>query len=198
MKTHWPRPDFLAPSRRTPRLAWLWAAVGALVLAVTVGEGWAMQRDIDAQRIRLAQAQKRITATAPTPARPALRASADTKAEAEALRAAQRVMGHVNHPWGLLLAAIESETPAGVQWLVFDHDADSAELRFEGLAADAATALRLADALSARAGWSEVALSRLQAPDAAGAAASASAWRFEMRAVVDALRVAAPTPAGGS
>lgn len=196
MKAHWPQPDFLATRRSPPRLAWLWAATGAVVLAVTLFEGLALQHDVDAQQARLSQATQRAAKAAPK--RPtALAASAtatgDARAEAAAIDAAQRVAAHLNHPWGNILASIEAETPAGLQWLVFDHDSDSPELRLEGLGRDVASVLAVVDVLSSRAGWSQVALSRLQATEGTPArdAAGATGWRFELRAVIDAARIAA-------
>ena len=200
MKARWPQPDFLATRRGPPRLAWLWAATGAAVLAVTLFEGLALQRDVEAQQARLAQATQRVAnaamkrSTAPAFASTA---SADAKAEAGAIDAAQRVAAQLNHPWGALLSSIEAETPAGLQWLLFDHDSDSPELRLEGLGSDVASVLSVVDVLASRAGWSQVALSRLQAAEGAPARGTAggAGWRFELRAVIDAPRIAAANSA---
>lgn len=202
MKAHWPQPDFLATRGGPPRLAWWWAATGAAVLAVTLFEGLALQRRVDAQQARLAKATQATQAARrganATPRRStapaaATTASADGKTEAAAIDAAQRVVAHLNHPWGAVLASIEADTPAGLQWLVFDHDSDSPELRLEGLGSDVASVLSVVDVLASRAGWSQVALSRLQAAEGAPArgAAGATGWRFELRAVIDAARIAA-------
>lgn len=194
MTTRWPRPDFLARRSRPPALAWLWAVTGALVLAATAADALAERRAVELQAARLAQATQRATRVsrpAASPAAAAAAASVDTKADADAIRAARRLVDRLNHPWDQILSNLEAEAPAGLQWLVFDHDSDSPELRLEGAAPDVATALRLVDMLAARPGWSEVALSRLQAPDPRDSVALGPLWRFELHAVIDAQRVAA-------
>ena len=199
MKARWPQPDFLVLRRGPPRLAWAWAATGAVVLAMTLFDGLALQRHVDAQQARLSTATQRVAAaaTAAAPRRPTARVastatSGDARAEAAAIDAAQRVAAHLNHPWGSLLASVEAETPTGLQWLVFDHDSDSPELRLEGWGSDVASVLSVVDVLSSRVGWSQLALSRLQAADGAQApdAAGGTGWRFELRAVIDAARIA--------
>ena len=211
MTTHWPRPDFLAPRRRVPVLAWVWAATGALVLAVSVTEAVLMQQTVAAQGAQLVKARQRLAKV--TPARPdpslANRANVDPRnvdanGDAEAIRAAQRVLAQLGHPWGQILATVEAETPAGLQWLLLDHASDSPDLRFEGQAPDVAAALQVVDGLSMRPGWSGVALTRLQAPDlpaprGAGAAVVVfpANWRFEITAVVNAQRVSAPSLGAG-
>ncbi len=204
MKARWPQPDFLATRHGPPSLAWAWAGTGAIVLAVTLFDGLALQRHVDAQQARLSTATQRVAANAATAA--ALRritagvastaTSGDARAETTAIDAAQRVAAHLNHPWGSLLASIEAETPPGLQWLVFDHDSDSPELRLEGWGSDVASVLSVVDVLSSRVGWSQLALSRLQAAEGAQArdAAGRIGWRFELRAVIDAARIAV-TPA---
>jgi hypothetical protein len=201
MKARWPQPDFLATRSGPPRLAWAGAATGAVVLAMTLFDGLALQRHVDAQQARLSTATQRVAAAvaaaAAAPRRPTARVastetSGDARAEAAAIDAAQRVAAHLNHPWGSLLASVEAETPTGLQWLVFDHDSDSPELRLEGWGSDVASVLSVVDVLSSRVGWSQLALSRLQAADGAQArdAAGGTGWRFELRAVIDAARIA--------
>lgn len=204
MMVRWPHPEFLASRQRPPVLAWIWAATGALVLAAAVADGLAVQRHIDAQDTQLDKARQRLAASAPArPTLPMARVDADAKSDSDAARAAHRVSERLAHPWGLILASLESETPAGMQWLLFDHASDSPELRLEGLAADVASALQAVDALSTRVGWSDVALSRIQPPDARDArdpSASSAAgplWRFELSAVLDAQRIAATRSEAG-
>ena len=196
MKARWPQPDFLATRRGPPRLAWLWAATGATVLAVTLVDGLSLQRHVDAQQTRLTIATQRVAdaASKRTPVAVSLTtASVDAKGEAATIDAAQRVAAHLSHPWGAILSSIEADTSTGLQWLVFDHDSDSPELRLEGLGGDVASVLAVVDVLSSRTGWSQVALSRLQAAEGVPAhdAAGGSGWRFELRAVIDAARIAA-------
>ena len=199
MKTRWPRPDFLAVRQGPPRLAWLWAATGAVVLAITLVEGFELQRRLDKQRTRLENAAQRIATARPT--RSVASASSAglpraAKANADAIDAAQRILAHLDHPWGSIVSSIEAETLDGIQWLVFDHDSDGPELRLEGISKDIASVLSLIDALSSRAGWSHVALSRLQAPDARETG-NGAAWRFEIRASLDATRIASASNEAG-
>lgn len=215
MTTHWPRPDFLAPRRRVPALAWVWAATGALVLAVSVTEAVLMQQTVAAQGAQLVKARQHLAKV--TPARPdsslANRANVnprsvdprnvDPSGDAEAIRAAQRVLAQLAHPWGQILATVEAETPAGLQWLLLDHASDNPDLRFEGQAPDVSAALQVVDGLSMRPGWSGVALTRLQAPDlpaprgAVAVVVTPANWRFEITAAVNAQRVAAPSLGAG-
>lgn len=196
MRAPWPRPDFLAPRRRVPLLAWLWAVTGASVLAVSVTEAVLMQQTVDRQGVQLAKATQRLARATPARATPLLvnRTSSAPQGEAEGIRAAQRVLAQLDHPWGQILATVEAETPAGLQWLLLDHASDSPDLRFEGQAPDVSTALQLVDALSMRPGWTGVVLTRLQAPDPRDANAAAANWRFEITAVVDVQRVSVPPP----
>lgn len=213
MTAHWPQPDFLGSRRRIPVLAWVWAATGALVLAVSVTEVVVRQQGIDEQVMRLAKATQRLAKATPVRASQLPMnvvnvvnvvngnpASDNSKGEADAIRAAQRVLTQIGHPWGQILTTVEAETPTGLQWLLFDHASDSPDLRLEGQAPDVSTVLQLVNTLSVRPGWSGVALTRLQAPDPrdANAAAAPARWRFEINAVVDAQRISdAPFGAGG-
>lgn len=189
MTPRWPRPEFLEARRRAPALAWIWAAAGVLALAASLGDGLAWHGRIDAQAKRLAIATQGRAGTAPAVSRAPV--PADRKTDADAVRAAKHVLALLDHPWGQILASVESETPPGLQWLLFDHASDGPELRFEGLAPDIATVLQLVDVLSARAGWSDVVLGRLQASDARDGSGAGSPWRFEFHAVIDARRIVA-------
>jgi hypothetical protein len=195
MKARWPRPEFLAMPARPPALAWFWAATGALVLGVMVADAVGLQRQIDEQGLRLSAVTQRTARS--TPLRSVVPVAVTSAADsAQAVRAAQQVAHDLAHPWGAILASVESETPAGLQWLLLDHAVDSPDLRLEGLAPDVASVMGLVDALSARVGWSNVVASRLQAPDAREPAASGPRWRFELSAVVNAKQIdAAPTEA---
>lgn len=198
MKARWPRPEFLSLPSRPPALAWVWAGTGALVLAATVVDAVGLQRQIDVQGLRLSKAAQRTARTTPPRAAPV--AVFNAANSPQAVRAAQQVAHDLAHPWGPILASVESETPRGLQWLLLDHGVDSPDLRLEGLAPDVASVMGLVDALSARVGWSNVVASRLQAPAAADSrepAAPGPRWRFELSAVVDAKQIdAARTDAG--
>ena len=191
MKARWPRPEFLALPARPPALAWVWATTGALVLAATLVEAEGLQQQIDAQGLRLSEATQQNLRLARL-ARPRSAASVAVNSAAhspQAVRAAQQVAHDLAHPWGPILASVESETPPGLQWLLLDHSVDSPDLRLEGLAPDVASVMGLVDALSARVGWSNVVASRLQAPDAREPAAPGPRWRFELSAVVDSKQI---------
>jgi hypothetical protein len=194
MKATWPRPDFLshaAPHR--PAIAWLWCAA-ALVVAVLALDDWRVARqELDAQRARLARALQRAPAAELRPRAPA---SATQASDFDAARAAQAVADRIGHPWDQILANMEIETPAGLQWLAFDHDADESTVRLEGAAGDIATVLRFVDSLGDHAGWSDVVLGRLRAGEARDAMPGLPAWRFELRAAVDARRIALARPTG--
>ena len=202
MTARWPRPEFLTLPARPPALAWVWAATGALVLAATVVEAMDLQQQIEDHGSRLSKATQQNLRLAGTAASRSVVpvAPQSTAGSAQAMRAAQQVAHDLAHPWGLILASVESETPAGLQWLLLDHGVDSPELRLEGLAPDVASVMNLVDALSARVGWSNVVAGRLQAPvapDTREAAAPGPRWRFELSAVVNAKQVdTAPTDAG--
>jgi hypothetical protein len=198
---HWPRPDFFSTGPRRPALAWAWALTGVAVLVVALAEGRQTLLLKEEQGARLARAEARLTrerqrdraTVEPT------RTTPSSAADAEAASAAQRVIARLEHPWAPLLANLEAESLPGVQWLGFDHDSASNEVRLEGRVPDAATALALIDHLAARPGWSAVALSRWRAPDgpdvpnprdARETGPSGALWRFELKAVIDTRRLA--------
>ena len=210
MSIRWPQPDFLRATARPcrPLLAWLWAACGVALLVAIGTEAVVAQRANEARAQQLARAEMRVAkARAATPVvRQALAdwtalagASAPAVATGStglsgavaiaavdpvtALRAAQRVRAQLDHPWASVLSSLEGETPTGLQWLHFDHDSASPELRVEGLSAQRDSGLELVEQLSARVGWSDVVLGRLQAPEASAPGAQ---WRFDIRARVDA------------
>lgn len=189
----WPQPDFLANRGRRPLLVWCWALTGALVLAMAAVEATSLRQHLVEQALRLERAEHRQQLVLSKPLSPPTAGTASAPGagfDAEAERAAQRVSAQLDHPWGQVLANLEAETPPGLQWLVLDHDSDSPDLRFEGVAPDAATALQLVSMLAGRAGWVDLVLGRLQAQEARDATANATPWRFEVRASLDARRMA--------
>lgn len=223
MKTHWPRPDFLPTAHRPPWLAWLWLVSAVLVLGTVMRDGLALQAEVRVQeQAQLKASNQRLTRTKRTMpdgttrdgTTSAAAVATNARTKATVLTAAQNndaavkastLVQQLGHPWGRILYTLESETPPGMQWLLFDHNAASPELRFEGLAPSSDMVLETVNRLSARRGWSEVVLSRLQAPDTralttpdASAPTSPKAkplapaaqppsplWRFEIRASVD-------------
>lgn len=129
------------------------------------------QRDAQARQRRLAQAGPAGAASTQAPP-----VSRDT------LRNAQRVASLLEHRWDRLFATLEAHTPAGLQWLRLEHEAEAGEVQLEGLAADDRLALQVVDTLAAEVDWQEVAMSRVEAGTAAGQGAGADALRFELRA----------------
>lgn len=127
------------------------------------------QRDAQARQRRLAQASPASAASAK-----ASPASRDT------LRNAQRVAALLDHRWDQLFATLEANTPAGLQWLRLEHEAEAGEVQLEGLAAEGRLALQVVDTLATQVGWRDVAMSRLEAGAASGQ--GAEALRFELRA----------------
>jgi hypothetical protein len=176
MKPNWPRPDFLPTSTRPAWLAWLWLATAVLVLGTVLRDGLALQTQVDSQAQEQAQRQARTPRA--TPATPVSVRSGTAVISAsqknDAAVKANTVVRQLDHPWGRILFTLESETPPGMQWLLFDHNAGSPELRFEGLAPSSDMVLDTVNRLSARRGWSEVVLSRLQAPGARASAISST------------------------
>jgi len=177
--TRWPQPDFLAHASRAPALAWWLAITGTLVLALNVADALALRADIAEQNTRLSRATQRIAAVKP----PRAAASANTgTTDRDGLRSALQVAGRLAHPWGELLATLEASTPADVHWLRFEHDSERPDLRLEGQARDVASVLWVVEELSARVGWSDVVVTRLQAADAREVAVGGPGLRFEIAA----------------
>jgi hypothetical protein len=185
----WPRPDFLDDAHARPRRGRaLFAIGGVLALCAAAQYAWWQQSEFD-----------RLTQPAPAAQRSAARAAAAPRgaapsADVEARRAANRVVAALDHPWGTVLATLESATPSGVQWLSLDHIQASGELRLEGDAVDAGAALGIVDRLAARPGWLDVVLVRWQRGAESGGvgsvarpaaeAASAAPLRFAIEATL--------------
>jgi hypothetical protein len=177
----WPQPDFVSRPSQTSVLAWWCAATGLIVLALTSGDLLAVRADAAEHSARLAKASQRIAAMKPSAAAAARPSGPPDDA---ALRSAVQMASRLDHRWGELLAAVEASTPEGVQWLRFEHDSERPELRLEGQASDVAPVLQAVAELSARVGWSDVVLVRLQADDAHDAAGGRAGLRFEIAARV--------------
>jgi len=194
MTTAWPRPDFLARPPRRPAIVWWFSGASLLAAALSVGDWRAATRELESQRDRLSRVERHAPVAASAP--PHATASVAPIAQADAIRAARHIVDRIEHPWDRILANVESETPQGLQWLEMDHDADTAAVHLEGNAADVAAVLRLVDSLSARPGWSQVALARLRSSAAGGSATASPPWRFEVIAAIDARSIARARPAG--
>ena len=182
----WPRPEFLAAPQRRPALVWLWTGAALLVCAFAASDWLAARDELASQRERLARTLRHSNPSAPRPRA----AAANGQAEADAIRAARAVMARIAHPWDRILANVEAETPSGVQWLQLDHDADDAGLRLEGAAPDVSDVMQFIDGLSDRPGWTDVVLGRLHVADGPDTGATAARWRFELRAGIEARRIA--------
>jgi len=162
-----PAPDFLRPQRRVHPLSWLLlvAACGAALVGVLdVRMAW-QDRSLALRQVE--DAQQRLARARSSPAADKPRAAARSRDDPSALLA---------YPWQEVFLGVEAASVAQVRWLSFEHGIDG-QLRLEGETADAAGALRAAEALQATPGWSEVGLSRLERADASG-----SAQRFDLKA----------------
>jgi hypothetical protein len=140
-----------------------------------LSDGLALHTQVKSQVQEQAQRQTQAQRTGPaTAAATALslrgRTAASSAQNNDAAVKANTVVQQLDHPWGRILYTLETETPAGMQWLLFDHHVNSPELRFEGVAPNSDMVLDTVNRLSGRRGWSEVVLSRLQAPDARASA----------------------------
>ena len=187
MSRCWPQPDFLGESQRRPVVAWLFALVGVLVAGMSLDDCLAARHELVAQRERLARVTLNSTAMMPRTQRTAVH---NPISDADALRDAQRIADRIDHPWDRILANLEAESPAGLQWLQFDHDADESTLSLDGASSDVETVMQLVDNLSDRPGWSDVVLGRLRAAETREAVATPPSWHFELHATIDARRIA--------
>lgn len=184
----WLQVGFLPRRQRAPWPAWALLVCGmGLFLAAALD--W---READTARAEAEQALRtwhdQQTRQRQDPLRPALPAQSQAQVAApsrETVRNAQRVGALLEHRWDQLFAAIEANTPVGLQWLRLEHEAEAGEVQLEGLATEGRLALQVVDALAADARWQDVAMSRLEA----GQGADAAALRFELRA-----RTALDTP----
>lgn len=192
--TNWSRPDFLAGPPRQPLLAWLMAISGAAALVLASHSAWSAHAEFERATLAVGNGSAARAATGPR--------AADTmtasEGDADSRRAALRLSAAISYPWRAALASLEASTPAGVQWLVFDLAIESGEIRLEGQAADASTAVRVVDSVGARPGWRDIALVRLQRADARDGGATSSALRFAIEASLDPTSLAAAADPGGS
>jgi hypothetical protein len=192
--TSWPRPDFLAGPPRQPLLAWLFALGGAAALVLASYSAWSMHAAFE----RATPAGTNVSAARAVTGSRAADAMPSSEGDADSRRAALRLSAAISYPWGAALASLEASTPAGVQWLVLDLSIESGEIRLEGQAADASSALRVVDSFGARPGWRDIALVRLQRADAREGGATSSALRFAIEARLDPTSLAAAADPGGS
>lgn len=187
----WLQVGFVPRRQRAPWPAWALLVCGMGVLMAAALE-W---READTARVEAEQAlrawqqaqrdadtrQRRQAQVAASAAQPGERAPLSR----EVARNAQRVAALLDHRWDQLFATLEANTPAALQWLRLEHEAEAGEVQLEGLAAEGRQALQVVDTLAAEPDWHEVAMSRLEA----GQAVEQGSLRFEVRA-----RVAAVTP----
>jgi hypothetical protein len=162
-----PAPDFLRPQRPAHPLSWVFLVVAcgaALASAIDARQAW-QERSLALQQVE--HAQQRLARTRSSPAPAATRAALRPRDDPSVL---------LGYPWQEVFLSVEGASVAEIRWLAFEHGIDGA-LRLEGETADAAGALRAADALQATPGWSEVGLGRLERADA-----PASGQRFDLKA----------------
>lgn len=193
-----PEPDFIPQASRPPALAWAWALAALLLMALLAHEAWLLRQATEAADLRVASTQSRLAAlkrgeaagasmTRMVPG--ATRGGRADANEGALILAAHTVAGRLQHPWGWLLAGLEHSTPAGLQLIALEHEAERPDLRIEGQAATTASVLQLVDALATRPGWSEVVLKRLQNGEGAQ---SGEGVRFEIGAQLKPALMAAP------
>lgn len=143
-----PEPDFLRPTRRPHRLAWLACGTACLVLLVAA---------LDAEQARQALAEAQTPA--PLPRRPV--APPPTAADTAAQRAVQQALDRLGRPWPEAFRSIEVIRLPGLAWLAVSID-DAGALQLEGQAPDAATALSAARLLRQQPAWRDVVLGRME------------------------------------
>jgi hypothetical protein len=162
-----PAPDFLRPRRAPHPLSWALLAVAlaaALDGAADAVQAWqqrslASQHFLDArQRLERAGSPRTVTSA---------RAARRPRDEASAL---------LGHPWQQVFLSVETASVPEVRWLALEHGIDGL-LRLEGESSDAAGALRVAQALQAVPGWSDVGLNRIERADA-----GSDVQRFDLKA----------------
>jgi hypothetical protein len=162
-----PAPDLLDP-RPAPALAWV--AAGAAVLALVAAAADTLQARAELQ----VATDATVAQAAPAEAAPA-----------PGLLALQAALGR---PWPRIFAAAEAASLPGVRWLVMDQG--GGDLRLEGLAPDADTALKVATALAAQPGVQNAVVSRVLAVEGDGT--GAGGVRFELLADLAGPMRAAP------
>jgi len=157
-----PHLDFCRPATLSgPGLAVLWLLALGLLLPL-IWQAQAQWQALQEQRAWLQQWQARAEwrQTAPGPANPAQQARASAASQA-ARQAAWGVDRAVHHPWGQLLQAIETATPAGVRWQRLEHDRARGDLQLAGRARTTEQVLACVQALADQPGLAGVQLSRL-------------------------------------
>jgi hypothetical protein len=144
--SHTPQPDFLQPLRKPHRLAWvsLGVAVGVLGLAA-----------FDALQAWQARGQVQVLAAPRATVRPTA-----APAETARLRATRQALDGLNRPWPDAFNAIETVRVPGLTWLVLDIG-ERGQLRLEGLAPDAESAIAAAEVLRHRHPFGDVLLERM-------------------------------------
>jgi len=153
------------------------------------------QRDAAAASLQSARAAQRGTPQAPrtgagtgtgtgTARPPALPSDTQTTVRLQA----RKVMAGLRHAWAGVLLPIEATASDQVRWLELDCSTEggpdgkpgSGRVRLLGHANTSAAALRVVQALSEQSGWSQVALTKLQASTARDPAGGV---RFELAAL---------------
>lgn len=165
--TSLPAPDFLRPQRPAHALSWILlavACVAALAAAADTRQAW-QERRLAQQQVE--DAQQRLARTRSPPAAAPSGAALPPRDDPSLL---------LGYPWPEVFLSVEGASVADIRWLAFEHGVDGT-LRLEGETADAAGALRAADALQATPGWAEVGLGRLERADTTG-----SGQRFDLKA----------------
>jgi hypothetical protein len=162
-------PDFLHPQRRIHALSWLALAAAGIAVATSASAALSAWQERFSAGQQLEAAQQRLSKTRAAPAA-AAPAAGQRPSQPDEMRAL------LGHPWRAVFLGIESASVDEVQWLALEHG-NEGSLRLEGLAGDAAAAVRAAEALQAVPGFAEVGLSRIEQPEPQG-----TGRRFELKA----------------
>jgi hypothetical protein len=183
----WLQVGFLPRREPAPWPAWalLVAGLGLCLVAALDWREASLANAEAEQALHSWQAQQR-------PARPPAAVVKAAPVNRETPATAQRVSALLGHRWGALFTTLEDVTPAGMQWLRLEHEAEAGEVQIEGIAPAGQQALQVVDALSATPGWQDVALSRLETGSAASSSTAVGGLRFEVRAHTAALLTGSP------
>lgn len=174
-----PRPldiDFNRTRARGPALGWALLVAGAFACAAAVHAFDRVEREVGAL-----EAQARAHARPRTEARAPRETARDTKALAQGIGAASRVIDRLAEPWRELLSGIESASHEGVALLALEPDGARRSVKIAGEARDVRALTEYAQSLAARGGLTDLHLTQHEVRDERGATvlrfALSASWR---------------------
>lgn len=162
MSVRWPRPDFVRRRPSASLAGWTLLATGTVVAALALHDTLQLRAEVAEDTAHVTSLERRLH-IASTPRTATAEPMVAGALPPESARAIRRVAQRLQQPWGQAFSALEQAGPTGVQWLALEIDGNSSRLRIEGSAPTTAAVLSVVEALAVRAGWSDVALTRLQA-----------------------------------